>query len=259
MKLKLKYCSKLKTKKVSNLFYSFTLIELLVVIAIIAILAAMLLPALQSAREKARSVNCISNEKGIGEGVNMYVHDFDYLPGRGDGSQKNGSVFIQIAPYLGYGKMMYSTPPVFYKDSRSVLPLFKCPSAVTNVQVGTNYGGRDGLSYTVSNDLAIGGSASSTFAVGRKITRVKRPSDKFFILETGDGSTGGEWATSYHGHSKVAYRHPGSPMRVFESELLATNAGMNIGFVDGHVVSWRGAVTTTENTEMYSKHWVHDL
>src|SRR5579884_1298561 len=94
---------------------AFTLVELLVVIAVIAILVALLVPALASAKEKAKTANCISNLRQIGMAIQSYAYDFD---GR-----------------IPYGPVAppYTNPSDFY-------PSTGCPTSLISLQNGAPVG-----------------------------------------------------------------------------------------------------------------------
>ncbi len=137
-----------------NKLRAFTLIELLVVIAIIAILAAILFPVFAQAREKAREVTCLSNEKQFGLAILMYAQDFDETfplanypapPSVDAGFDSNSRLhwYSLVDPYIKGG---YTRPTANIKKS-----IYVCPDYPGTTRA---FGTSPDYSYVINSNLA---------------------------------------------------------------------------------------------------------
>jgi prepilin-type N-terminal cleavage/methylation domain-containing protein/prepilin-type processing-associated H-X9-DG protein len=207
---------------------NFTLIELLVVIAIIAILASMLLPALSKARDKSRSIACLSNMKQVGTGgLLMYADDYN---GWSLGSPYNYFGFdtsnsanrvIWVVPLSSPG-VYYTKKQAFgylkwqYQAKTAASGIFQCPSEQNPVTTNTpavNFGISTRLCFTPPTT----GMASWNKDTTRGLIKIDSPKSPSSLLYLADslineytvGSTGPE----------PSRRH---------------NKATNVFFMDGH-------------------------
>ena len=222
----------LHTAKPCFIQSAFTLIELLVVIAIIAILAAMLLPALQQARERASATSCTNNMKTLANAYALYLQDNnDWWPGYWSGSSGtktfrynpfnakirtggNNGDCGNIAPYIGcdHGGYIFS----YFKDGANapVVCKFACPKLPQSVITGSNC--RVGIAMTRNQDQDLYN--------GRvKHTRLRRPSAWCPIIEAEtDAPSARAWYRTNEENfpgvrvvNGAAYRHNGAATMFF--------------------------------------------
>jgi len=232
-------------------FNGFTLIELLVVIAIIAILAAMLLPALSKAKDKALAAGCLSNTKQIGLAVVMYAGDcndnFPLTPG----------VSWEVGPYnnskgLACGGEWFrsdkKTPNTPAPMLASLLPnnnVWVCPKRKRGLTYKSESGSFDPsitgfLSYNF-NQVGIFGvpvSPGSYVQKPFKASNAMKPSDMVMSTDSSGSNDpancSGGTLTGDAAWLDIVWANSASKFHRLQTAYAKHSKGVNVIYVDGH-------------------------